>query len=156
MGIKENALGLLLATKAIFTAASGMLQHLVAPKKQECCCCSCASSPEAAAPNDEGWYLLTTVLIFSVLKWIQNPHSWFWDFGADKTSTTHNLLVRQQSSSLSPSLSPCTGPAAHLAITPEGYSRRQSNVFTAKSNAELLGQHSGIAWEDLTCKHNLS
>ena len=36
--------------------------------------------------------------------------------------------------------------AVHLAITPEGFSRRQSKDLTAISNAKLLGQQSGTAW----------
>ena len=34
---------------------------------------------------DEGWYCLSALLNLDVLKRIQNPHSLFWDFGADKT-----------------------------------------------------------------------
>ena len=41
------------------------------------------------------------------LKQIQNPHSLCCDFGGYKTFTTRWSLVRQQNSSLSPSLSPC-------------------------------------------------
>ena len=37
--------------------------------------------------------------------------------------------------------------------SPEGYSRRQSKILTAKSMAELLGQHSGTAWAGWTGKH---
>ena len=52
-------------------------------------------------------------------------------------------MVRLQSSSLSPSSS----PACNLAITPEGYSRRQSKVYMAKSIAKLLGLH-WLGWSD--------
>ena len=37
---------------------------------------------------DEGWYLLSTVLNFGVVKKIQTPRSLIWDFGAHKTSIT--------------------------------------------------------------------
>ena len=46
--------------------------------------------------------------------------------------------------------------AGHLAITPEGYSRRQSKDLTAKSMAKLLGQHSGTAWAGRTGEHEHS
>ena len=36
-------------------------------------------------------------------------------------------------------------PSGHLAITPKGFSKRQSKVLTAKSMVELLGQRSGTA-----------
>ena len=74
------------------------------------------------------------------LKRFQIPHRLlFWGFGADKTFTTRwsgwrvQVWVQVQA------------PACHLAITPEGYSRRQSKVLTAKSIAELLGPRSGTA-----------
>ena len=41
-----------------------------------------------------------------------------------------------------------------MAITPEGYSRRQSKVLTAKSMAELLGQRSCTAWAGRTSYTN--
>ena len=47
------------------------------------------------------------------------------------------------------------GQAADLkssAITPEGFSRRQSNYLTAKSIAKLLGQRSSTAWVGWTGK----
>ena len=44
--------------------------------------------------------------------------------------------------------------AGHLAITPEGYSRRQSKDLTAISMAKLLGPRSGTAWAGWTgAKH---
>ena len=48
---------------------------------------------------------------------------------------------------------PLPTSAGHLAITPEGYSRRQSKDLTAKSMAKLLGQRSGTAWAGLTGEH---
>ena len=45
-----------------------------------------------------------------------------------------------------------TSPS-HLAITPEGYSRRQSKDFTAISMAKLLGPHSGTAWAGRSGEH---
>ena len=44
---------------------------------------------------------------------------------------------------------PLPGPANHLAITPEGYSRRQSKILTAISMATLLGPRSGSSWQCL-------
>ena len=73
-------------------------------------------------------------------KRIETPHRLFWNFGVDKTSTTHwsggrvQVWVQVQA------------PACHLAITPEGYSRSYSNGSKAKSMAELLGPRSGTAW----------
>ena len=89
-------------------------------------CCSCGSSE---------WGFVSTQLssilgVFNRPKRIQTPHILFWDFWAEKTLQ----LVGQ------------TVPAGHLAITLEGYSRRQSKVFTAaKSMAQLLRQHSSTA-----------
>ena len=51
---------------------------------------------------------------------------------------------------------PLPTSAGHLAITPEGYSRRQSKDLTAKSMAKLLGQHSGTAWAGRTGEHEHS
>ena len=48
---------------------------------------------------------------------------------------------------------PLPTSAGHLAITPEGYSRRQSKNLTAKSMAKLLGLHSCIAWAGRTGEH---
>ena len=44
-------------------------------------------------------------------------------------------------------------PACHLAITPKGFSRRQSKVLTAKSMVKLLGQRSSTAWAGRTGEH---
>ena len=41
---------------------------------------------------------------------------------------------------------PLPTSACHLAITPEGYSRRKSKDLAVKSMAKLLGQRSGRAW----------
>ena len=59
---------------------------------------------------------------------VQTPQRLFWDFWPDKTITTSWSGSKVQ-----------VAPAGHLAITFKGYSRRQSKVLTAKSNAELLG-----------------
>ena len=48
---------------------------------------------------------------------------------------------------------PLPTSAGHLAITPEGYSRRQSKDLTAISMAKLLGPRSGTAWAGLTGEH---
>ena len=74
----------------------------------------------------------------------------FWVFGADKTSTTHWSGGRVQA------WVQVRAPASHLAITPEGYSRRQLKVLTAKSIAKLLGPRSRTAWESWTGKHKHS
>ena len=74
------------------------------------------------------------------LKRFQTPHSLFWDFRANKSFPTSwsggRLEVWVQ----------VWAPAGHPEITPEGYSRRQSKVLTAKSIAKLLEQRSGTAW----------
>ena len=61
-------------------------------------------------------------------------------FGADKTFTTRWSGRRVQV------WVQFRGPASHLAITPEGYSKRQSKVMTAKSLAiaELFGPRSRL------------
>ena len=50
-------------------------------------------------------------------------------------------------------LKPLPTSAGHLAITPEGYTKRQLNVLTAKSIAILLGLRSCTAWVGLRGKH---
>ena len=55
---------------------------------------------------------------------VQTPQRLFWDFWPDKTITTSWSGSKVQ-----------VAPAGHLAITFKGYSRRQSKVLTAKSNA---------------------
>ena len=74
--------------------------------------------------------------VWKNLKRIQTPHSLFWDFRADKTFTIRRSGCRVQ----------VWAPACHFEITPEGYSRRQSKVLTAKSMAKLWGPRSGRAW----------
>ena len=92
--------------------------------------------------------LSESILAFSTdLKRIQTPHSLFWGFGADKTSTTHWSGCRVQV------WVQIWAPACHLAIIPEGYSRRQSKVLTAKSMAKLLGPCSCTAWAGWTHEH---
>ena len=91
-----------------------------------------------------GWGLISTHSFFSVLKRIQTPHSWFWDFRAETTRWSGcRVQVWVQ----------VWPPACHLAITPKGYSRRQSKVLTAKSMAKLLGPRSGTAWAGRTGEH---
>ena len=68
----------------------------------------------------------------------------------------YNSLVRQQSSSLSPSTKPgsCSSSGQDdLAITPEGCSRRQSKLFIANSIPELLDSCPCTAWVGWTGKH---
>ena len=97
-----------------------------------------------AALVDKGWNGLTAVLNFGVefLKRIQTPHKLFWDFRADKTFA---LFATRWSGSRVQVWIQVQAPAGHLKITSEGYSRRQSQVLTAKSMAELFGQRSGKA-----------
>ena len=49
---------------------------------------------------------------------------------------------------------PLPSSAGHLAITPKGYSRRQSKGLTAKSMAKLLGPRSSTAWAGWTGEYN--
>ena len=70
------------------------------------------------------------------LKRIETLHSLFRDFGANETFPTTSWSVWVQ----------VPVPAGHLAVTPEGYSRRQLKVLTAKPTAKLLGPCSGTAW----------
>ena len=67
------------------------------------------------------------------LKSIQTPHSLFRDFGAGKTIKTRWTGGRNQV------WVQVRASACHLAITPEGYSRRQSKVLTAKSRPRCGG-----------------
>ena len=82
--------------------------------------------------------------VFNRPKRIKTPHRLFWDLRADKTFTTRWSGGRVQV------WVQVRAPACHLAITPEGYSRRQSKDLTAKSIAELLGPRSGTAWAGRT------
>ena len=72
------------------------------------------------------------------LKRIQTSHSLFTEFGADKP--LHH--VGQEAELKFESNFEPEPPAVHLALTSEGFSRRQSKVFTAKSIAKLLGPRS--------------
>ena len=79
---------------------------------------------------------LSSIWAFSIdLKRIQTQRSLFRDLGGDKTFT----LVRQQSSSLSPSLNPCLSSGGNRSRRLEDTQRS----LTVKSMAELLGVHSG-------------
>ena len=50
--------------------------------------------------GDEGWYQLTTVLSYYVLKRIQTPHNWFSDFwAADWQAQTQGIFNKLQVSS---------------------------------------------------------
>ena len=69
------------------------------------------------------------------------------DFWTDKSFTTRQSGCRVQV------WVQVLAPACHLAITPEGYSTRQSKVVTAKSIAELEGHSSGTAWAGRTGEH---
>ena len=60
---------------------------------------------------------------FCVFNGPGTTHSLFWSFGAEKISTTHWSGGRVQV------WAQVRAPAGHLAITPEGYSRRQSKVL---------------------------
>ena len=83
-----------------------------------------------ASLGGDGWYRLTAVqpVLSSILAFSKEfkPHTiyWtlFWGFGADKNSTIHGSGGRVQV------WVQVWAPACHLAITPEGYSRRQSFV----------------------------
>ena len=93
---------------------------------------------------------LYSISAFSTdLKNIQTPHSLFRDFRADETFTARHgwsggrFQVWVQ----------VLAPACHLAISPGGYSRRRSKVYTAKAMAELMRAHSGTAWAGRTGKH---
>ena len=78
--------------------------------------------------------LLSSILTFLMdLKRIQTPHSFFRDFRAYKTFTTRDFRAYK---TFTTRWSGCRvqiwAPACHLTITPKGYSRRQSKVWTAK------------------------
>ena len=97
---------------------------------------------------------LSSISAFSMdLKRIQTPHSLFWDFGADKTSTRLQPVGQAAEFKFESKFEPLPPAAVHLAINPKGYSRRQSKVLTAKSMAKLLGGRSGTAWAGWTGKH---
>ena len=83
------------------------------------------------------------------LKRILTPHRLCTDFGEDKTFISPSRCdVAQAKVQIWVQVRAPAGPGhGHLAImiTPEGYSRRQSKVLTAKSIVELLGLRSGTA-----------
>ena len=118
---------------------------------------------------------------FSILKWSQSQlgaiqsggwglvstHScpWFQHFQLSPEFKLHtdysgvSEQIKLQSSSLTPSSSPCLSSGKHSqrlfqkTITPKGYSKRQSKVLTAKSMTGLLGQLSYTAWTGQTGKY---
>ena len=91
---------------------------------------------------------LPLISVFSTdLKRIITPHWLFWDLVAEKSFTIRWSGCRVQVHIQ------VQGPACHLAITPEGYSRRQSKALTENSRAELLGQHYCTAWAGQNGKH---
>ena len=65
-------------------------------------------------------------------KRIQTPHSLFWDFWADKSFTTCWSGCRVQG------WVQVQAPACHLAITPEGCSRRQLKVYWFRGQNQWL------------------
>ena len=86
----------------------------------------------------EGWKSLSAVSSTD-LKRIQTSTQFIQGFRADESFAAHwsggKVLVCVQD----------RAPSGHLAITPKGFSKRQSKVLTAKSMVELLGQRSGTA-----------
>ena len=72
------------------------------------------------------------------------------DFRGDKTFTA---LGQAAEFEFEFKIEPQHWPAGHLAIVPEGYSRRQSKVIIAKTIAKLLGQHSSTPLPGLMGKH---
>ena len=77
------------------------------------------------------------------LKRNQTPHSLFRSFRADNP---FQLVDQETEFNLESKLKQVLAPVNHLAITPEGCSRRHSKVLTAKSLAKLLGQLSSTLW----------
>ena len=67
------------------------------------------------------------------------PHTGY--SGIFEQISLYNLLVRMQTSSLSP----VWAPADHLTITPRGYSRRQSKPEVVTADSMAVGHHSGTA-----------
>ena len=99
---------------------------------------------------DGGRYWVTAVLNICVFNWPKkNSNSLLiiLDFVAEKSFTICWSGCRVQVHIQ------VQGPACHLAITPEGYSRRQSKALTENSRAELLGQHYCTAWAGQNGKH---
>ena len=106
-----------------------LLQHL----------CQCSLVDEVDIDS-----LLSTILAFSPhLKRIQTQHSLFWDFWADNL---YNQLVRWQSSSSSPSSSPCLSSGNH----PRRIFQKTIEGFNCKIDGQALGAallHS-LGWLD--------
>ena len=83
------------------------------------------------------------------LKIIQTPHTHTVYSGISEQIKPSWVMTRWSGGSRprqSSSLSQVPVPSCHLAITPEGYSRRRSKILTTKSMAELLEQRFGTAW----------
>ena len=83
----------------------------------------------SAAPRPFG--VVYARFYIAALSIILTPHSLFWDLGAD--NPLHNPLDRLHCRSrvqVWVQLVQVWAPADHLAITPEGYSRRQSKVLS--------------------------
>ena len=89
-----------------------------------------------ASPVDKGWYQLTAVLNFGVLKRIQTPLSLFnFILGFWRRWNLYNPLVRQQSLSLSPSLNPCLSSGNHS----QRLFQKSIEGFECKINGQALG-----------------
>ena len=105
--------------------------------------------------------------------WIQTleyPHSCpqFWRSKKNSNSTQFIELYFGASEQIKPlqpigqaakfkfesKFEPLPTSAGHLAITPEGYSSKQSKDLTAISMAKLLGPRSGTVWTGRTGEHN--
>ena len=104
------------------------------------------------------------------VRWIRVGKPQFWRSKKNSNSTQFVELyfgVSEQKKPLQPigqaaefkfesKFEPLPTSAGHLAITPEGYSRRQSKDLTAKSMAKLLGPRSCTAWAGLTGEYKHS
>ena len=109
-----------------------------------------------------GWDVAQHLLAQSCGWGLVNSHSCpqFWRSKKNSNSTVFVGLyfgVLEQTKPLQPigqaaefkfesKFKPLPTSAGHLAITPKGYSRRQSKDLTAKSMAKLVGPRSGTAW----------
>ena len=91
--------------------------------------------------------LLSSIWAFATdLKRIQTPQRFVSGFGADKTLTTLWSGCREFEIQFEPL------PVVWLSL-PKAILEDNWKVLTAKSTAELLGQHSGTAWAGWTGKH---
>ena len=104
-------------------------------------------------PVDEVWNNLTAVLNFGVLKRIQTPQFIELHCGVSEQIKPLQPIGQAADFKFESKFEPLLTSAGHLAITLEGYSRRQSKVLTAKSTAKLLGPRSGTAWAGRTGEH---